>query len=317
MGIQRTFSKRRHGPATGLLRVCAALMITVSTAGWIGISLAAEPEIAPGAGADNPRSHSGPGPGPVPEADRDRNLTPCPAPDKNQSVIITRAEGWRTLVTRSGARLTLTGMADFGVLEPQRADMVAAADQALTDTVSGLTGRPLKVHYLDNNKTDRRGRLPVLLYEGTETIQAQIIRSGAAIAFPDGEILPCAAELLAAEEAARRARRGFWKSDRDWIADARPEHFAGRLNRYVIVAARVVSVGTRARRTYLNFGGRWATDVTVEVPGTVRDRMGGDAALEALTGQKLRVRGFVIEKSGPMIEVRRPWQIEVLTKSPE
>ena len=78
----------------------------------------------------------------------------------------------------------------------------------------------------------------------------------------------------------------------------------------------MISVGTRTDRTYLNFGGRWATDVTVEIPDRRRDAFGGAEALEALAGRRVRVRGFAVEKAGPMIELRHPWQIERLTNHP-
>jgi hypothetical protein len=128
--------------------------------------------------------------------------------------------------------------------------------------------------------------------------------------------LPCARQLLADEASARAGRNGFWRRKDDWIAGTRPQDFADRLNGYVIMQGRVLSVGTRTDRTYLNFGGRWATDVTVEIPDRSRKAFGGAEALEALAGRRIRVRGFAVEKAGPMIELRHPWQIERLTNHP-
>jgi micrococcal nuclease len=74
----------------------------------------------------------------------------------------------------------------------------------------------------------------------------------------------------------------------------------------------VVSVGNRRTRTYLNFGGRWTEDVTVEIEARDRERFGGEAGLAALSGWRVRVRGYVEERRGPAIILRSPLQIEKL-----
>ena len=79
---------------------------------------------------------------------------------------------------------------------------------------------------------------------------------------------------------------------------------------FAIFQGVVVSVGNRRSRTYLNFGGWWAEDVTVEIDGRDREGFGGEAGLAALAGQRVRVRGFIEEKQGPMTIVRSPMQIE-------
>jgi hypothetical protein len=76
----------------------------------------------------------------------------------------------------------------------------------------------------------------------------------------------------------------------------------------------VVSVGNRRTRTYLNFGGRWAEDVTVEIEARDRDRFGGELGLADLAGWRVRVRGYVEERQGPLIIVRSPMQIERLAR---
>ncbi len=336
-GIQQTFSPRHKwrvaadslcraariialscGPAACVPAACVLAASSLVGPGPVLAAGAAGPEFCPAAPGDHGRVE-GPARNQAREQARDQVTDlAVQASDRGEAVVIAGLDGWRTLVTGNGTLLTPAGIADFGTLEPHSADVMTAASQALTEALNGaLTGAAgdqIRIRYL-GAKADRRGRRPVLIYTKAEMIQARLIRSGVAIAFPTGGALPCAAELLAAEDTARRAGRGFWKRNHDWIADASPERFAGRLNRFVIMSARVISVGTRANRTYLNFGGKWADDVTVEVPGRARDRFGGNGALEALKGRKLRIRGFVIEKSGPMIEVRHPWQIEVLTKS--
>jgi endonuclease YncB( thermonuclease family) len=227
-------------------------------------------------------------------------------------VTIAATDGWRTLVTTDGTRLLPAGIADFGVIEPESPDIREAAAGALESAFRHHMGKPLGVRYL-SDRNDRRGRRPVLFYHDGRLIQQRLIEEGQAIAFPFGGELPCASEFLGAEGRARAAGHGYWNRRDDWISGPRSGDFLNRINRFAIFEAKVVSVGTRTSRTYLNFGGRWATDVTVEIPERSRAAFGGAEALEALQGRRIRVRGFAVEKSGPMIEVRRPWQIEVLT----
>jgi hypothetical protein len=74
-------------------------------------------------------------------------------------------------------------------------------------------------------------------------------------------------------------------------------------------------VGNRSSRTYLNFGGFWKEDVTVEVAARDREKFGGEAGLAALAGKRVRLRGFVEEKGGPMMAMRSPNQLEILAES--
>jgi len=241
----------------------------------------------------------------------------CPAPGEAEFVVA-QADGWRTLVTQEGERLIPAGIADFAVLGASSTEKPAekheAITQALADAFRRHAGKSLGIVYL-SDRPDRRNRRPVLLFADGALVQEDLIAQGLAIAYSPGGDLPCASRLLNAEDEARKQGRGFWTPDSHWIALPRPEHFAGRLDHFVILQARVVSVGTRERRTYLNFGGLWANDVTVEIPAARREAFGGVEALEALEGRRLRVRGYAVEKSGPMIEVRQPWQIEVLTNA--
>ncbi len=66
-------------------------------------------------------------------------------------------------------------------------------------------------------------------------------------------------------------------------------------------------------RVYLNFGADWKTDFTVTVAPRDR-RLFDDAGIDpgAFAGARLRVRGWVKQYNGPMIEVTHPEQIEVL-----
>ena len=230
-----------------------------------------------------------------------------------EAVMITDVRGWRNLTTDTGLQLTPAGIADFSALSMSPGSLTDGAVLAgrLDAAFNGLLGKSLRFEPVSKD-TDRHGRHPVLLYSGDGLVQADLVARGLAVAYPAGQHLPCADRLFAAERLARVDKAGFWALPLGWIAPPRPDAFTGRMSVFTILEGRVVSVGRRKSRTYLNFGGRWSSDVTVEIPARQRKLFGGDAALDALSGKRIRVRGFPTEKSGPMLEVRQPWQIEHL-----
>jgi micrococcal nuclease len=118
--------------------------------------------------------------------------------------------------------------------------------------------------------------------------------------------------LYAAEAAARVAGRGFWARPEFAVLDAAavpPERSGG----FVIVEGRVVEAAEQGGRGYLNFGADWKTDFTVTVsPQDLRaiERAGADWA--GYAGRRLRVRGWLEDYNGPMIEIRSDAAIEML-----
>lgn len=214
----------------------------------------------------------------------------------------------RSLRLEDGRVVRLAGIEPFGLLLPEPGDADAKLQRRLADLVSGATIRILLV----SAEADRYGRLPAMIAVGGLLVQEKIAHDGLAIAFASGEPLPCFDRILAAEAAARRAHRGFWMGQR--LPAAFPRALAARIGRFAIFEGRVVSVGNRRARSYLNFGTWWSEDVTAEITAEDRERFGGEAALGALAGHRVRMRGFLEEKSGPMMVVRSPMQLELLDR---
>jgi hypothetical protein len=88
----------------------------------------------------------------------------------------------------------------------------------------------------------------------------------------------------------------------------------GRLTHsYQLVEGTVLAVGEGGGRLYLNFAEDWRRDFTISVDR--KDAPAFAAAgidLKALAGKRLRVRGFLAWRNGPMIEASHPEQIELL-----
>jgi hypothetical protein len=72
-------------------------------------------------------------------------------------------------------------------------------------------------------------------------------------------------------------------------------------------------VGEGGGRIYLNFAKDWRSDFTISVAR--KDMSAFTTAgidLKGLAGKRLRVRGWVEWRNGPLIEASHPEQIEVL-----
>ena len=123
---------------------------------------------------------------------------------------------------------------------------------------------------------------------------------------------------MAREREARAKRRGVWASYAYRIESALDVKRLGRLiHSYQLVEGRVASVGEGGGRLYLNFAPDWRSDFTISVE---RKDVGAFAAagidLKTLAGVRLRARGFLAWRNGPMIEASHPEQIELLPEGP-
>jgi endonuclease YncB( thermonuclease family) len=119
-----------------------------------------------------------------------------------------------------------------------------------------------------------------------------------------------AAEMLAAEQSARAARRGLWAEAAFMPQD--PGALDDSIGRFRIVRGRVLRVEPTESHVYLNFGADWRADFTVRVRrGELDDALAG-VDLEGLAGRLVEVRGVVLEAGGPLIELSHPEQMQVL-----
>ncbi len=165
---------------------------------------------------------------------------------------------------------------------------------------------------------DRHGCvLAHLFIDGDDArwVQGEMLRRGLArvYTFPDNRAL--APQLHAAEEAARTARRGIWADPFYRVRDAVKDvaELARATDTFQLVEGVVAATGGAQGRTYLNFGTNWREDFTVSIPDRNRAafRTAG-LAPESLAGRRIRVRGWLKQVNGPMIEATHPEQIEVL-----
>lgn len=197
--------------------------------------------------------------------------------------------------------------------------LVDEAKQALTRLASG---REIELKF-GGRRTDRHGHALAQVFVvsgGTRLwLQEEMIAKGLARVYSLPDSRACIAELMAREREARAKRLGVWGSSAYRIESALNVKRLGRLiHSYQLVEGRVAAVGEGGGRLYLNFAPDWRSDFTISVE---RKAVGAFAAagidLKTLAGARLRVRGFLAWRNGPMIEASHPEQIELLPEGLE
>lgn len=170
---------------------------------------------------------------------------------------------------------------------------------------------------LDAEETDRYGRMRAEVFIGDVSgiwVEAALAEQGLARV----EVLPgstaCTADLLAAEALARANGLGIWADPYYSVHDAAdPAALAAAVGRYVLIEGAIVGTGETRNRVYLDFGRVWKDDVTATIEGKARALFAA-ANIDplALKGKRVRIRGWLQSRDGPLIELGSPAQIEVL-----
>lgn len=169
---------------------------------------------------------------------------------------------------------------------------------ALNDLVK--PGDQVRLRYL-SSKPDRYNRKAAHVYlkDGT-WLQGSLVNQGHATPFPyEGE------EALV----------------RDLYLLEKPKTFSALktelipTEQFAIVEGRVIDVAHVKGTTYLNFGANWRDDFTVKITKS-NHYMFKRYSLKAdrLKDKRIRIRGWVSQQNGPMIEARHPTQIEVIER---
>lgn len=185
--------------------------------------------------------------------------------------------------------------------------------EALRRLVAGQTLRLAFPEGADR-QTDRYGRLAAFAFlpEAQDSVQRLLVAEGAArVAARAGGRL-CAEPLLAAENAARAARRGLWADPN--FAPLAAENLTGlgaARGHFALVEGQVLSVRESGATIYVNFGRRWTRDFTVIIlKRQKRTFAAAGIDVDRLQGRRIRVRGVIEQRGGPVIQAMVPEQIE-------
>ncbi len=225
---------------------------------------------------------------------------PCKLTDIGTAIVASVRDG-RTLLLADGRELRLAAI-----------EVTGNSRDALQQLVDGHSVRLEQL----GTATDRYGRLVAFVYtENTErSVQQAMVAQGHARVSGRIGNKACADVLLDAEKAARKARRGLWADPN--FAPLRPENptrIGAARGQFALVEGKVLSVRESGATIYLNFGRRWTKDFTVTILKRHRREFAA-AGIDPkqLEGRPVRVRGWIEQRDGPVIEADAPEQIELV-----
>ena len=192
------------------------------------------------------------------------------------------------------------------------------ADGAVALLTELTAGQPLTLAV--EVAEDRYGRVLAQVTRGDGLwVQGEMLRRGLARVQTRPDAHARAPEMLAVEADARNARRGLWRTR---VYGVRRAADTARLLRdrdsFQVIEGTVAATAKVKDLIYLNFGDDWRDDTTVMLTRAAAKAC-AKAGLDplALTGQTVRVRGWVTERNGPMIDVTHPEQIERISAPTE
>jgi endonuclease YncB( thermonuclease family) len=161
---------------------------------------------------------------------------------------------------------------------------------------------------------DRYGRQPAFVFveDPATSVQSQLLAQGDALASGNVADKACAAELAAAEAAARQARRGIW-ADSAAIKNAESAgELLARIGQFTVVEGKVLSVRQAGAVTYINFGRRWTRDFAVTISKRAWPAFeAAGISVKSLENKRIRVRGWIEARPSPRIEAAQVGQIEM------
>jgi endonuclease YncB( thermonuclease family) len=227
-------------------------------------------------------------------------------------------------VAQEACKLTAIGTASIAAVRDGRTLMLddgrevrLAAIEVSHDSREALQSligaKPLRLERL-GAEPDRYGRLVAFAYAGDaqQSLQQALLSQGRARVSARIGGKACADALLTTERTARAAREGLWADPN--FAPLQAENLTrvtAEQGHFALVEGKVLSVRESGATIYVNFGRRWTRDFTVIILKR-QQRIFAAAGVEPkqLEGRRIRVRGWIEQRGGPIILAEAPEQIE-------
>lgn len=236
---------------------------------------------------------------------------PADLPDGGSAVVVSVVDG-DTVALDDGREVRFVGI-QAPKLPLGRPDFRKwpFADEARQAVVDLAQGKRVTLHY-GGRETDRyRRALAHLVTEDGVWLQGELLKRGLARVYSFVDNRALVREMLTIEAEARAARRGIWRLD--WYAVTPADAAGRRIGEFALIEGRVVTTAEVRGRGFVNFGADYKTDFTASIaPRDLRAFVRDGIDLAQYKGRLVRIRGWVKEYNGPMIEVTHPEQIEVL-----
>lgn len=269
-----------------------ARVVAWVAAGAVGMGAGASEAVARARASGAARSVAA-APVPVPRVGRCRVVA-----EEDDTLVAVRVTGEVALASGRVVRLV---------------DVRVSDDVAPPSGLAALAGSPVSVRVV--GAADRWGRVPAAVTtRGAEPVDvaARMVADGFAAVDAGERDGLCDPALLAVEGAARERSLGLWEPA-PVIAAEDGAALGARAGQFAVVEGRIVSVGERRERTYLNFGRDWSRDFSVVVPRRVWAALKGQPqGTEGLRGRRVRVRGTVqAGERAPQLELSAPDMLEM------
>lgn len=222
-----------------------------------------------------------------------------------------------TLVLEDGRTVRLVGLF-MPPTQTRWARTIGIRKKLMAALKERLVGQNVRLRR-GGRKRDRYGRLLAHVFlireDKHQWVQQALVAQGLAMAisFPDNRA--CVRQLQHSEHLARKQDAGFWKEGLFRVRNASdPASMRALSNTFQIVEGTVRAVAAKRKRIYINFGEDWRTDFTATIAPSDRDGF-ADAGMNPadLAGRKVRVRGWLRQRNGPIIALTHPEQIEIVS----
>jgi len=163
-----------------------------------------------------------------------------------------------------------------------------------------------------NARVNRMGHqlAHVVIKQNNIWVQGSLLSRG--LAYVDLSLLSTElfADLYEAESIAMDQKRGMW-GDEDHKAIQAADNV--KIGAFQIIEGRVLKVASTRNNIFLNFGENWKEDFTIMITPKLRQKLSREGInLFVLEGQKIRVRGWVRDYNGPLIELDTPEHLQIL-----
>jgi micrococcal nuclease len=207
-----------------------------------------------------------------------------------------------------GRRFAQAGLAPFSATRDGPARFEAARAALSHSLQDGVMEAPAALP-----PEDRWGRITTHLYVRGENLGVWLAGAGRARVAPAGSD-PCGRLLLNAEAKARQAKLGLWADPYYFVLAAENSvALSARSGEFVLVEGRILRLGQTSARFYLDFGAARGVDLSVTISKQFAKAFtGAGLRIEALPGQRVRVRGLVENRPGPSIDIVSPLALDVI-----
>lgn len=226
--------------------------------------------------------------------------------------IVAQAVDGQTLSLKDGRIVRLSGV-EIPDAFSEKPSHVAIAAKSILDAT--LKNREIRI-YISKDKTWQQSRYGHILAQIEDKItsawlQGVLVSNGFARVDPTFPMTHLTQDLLKLEQEARQQNRGLW-ADKIY-AIRTPANITDDIGTTQLVEGIVKSTATVNNVVYLNFGDNWRKDFTIIINAQQRQAL-VKKMLNPLsfTGQRIRIRGLIIEQNGPAIQLNAAAQLEII-----